>query len=824
MNKPRLKLLINFFLTVLGAVILASLISHVQNTQAMQEQNNRNNEILEAVMDAIDGNFAEAENLRNRFNVTNQQNVVILSEISKYGVFDRIITHMNRREFQEACNVFTTFVGNVDCKYMYVINEQGRIVCSAKTEDLYHLISEKTGISESEPRLYNGTSTENAAGETVIAPIVTHTGFRKNNYTYTAELHGSDDDVRYLVVGFSDEILGMELTLLEDISRVLGSARAGQSGFVFAVDKHSDCFAYYDDGRSVLTGEYAPRFGITQEALCDGFSGELTINGDRYYCSGRSYCTEDDELAIITAIPEAELLTNSLTAALWPCFIFVTFVAMLWSYGVFVQNEFIRTKETPHSLCIYPVGKRRRERCDAQRDYIEALNQAKKARADGDSDVVMPEPPKKGKTIYLNITIAKSMVMLTALGCILVFLAAFFMQTMTSTRMSMLYSRSALQEVFEAMDEMDSASDSVLNYYNRQYLARADLLGKLMETNPESFFSYHDLDHVYVYDDGKNDGLKSISEAPLLVSLCAENEVEAIRLFDEKGRTIASSTNQWDYVLSTDPESDDSALYSIIMGRTSEITRDIYDARGTLVGQSFGCLFHYFTNPDGTASDIYAWRDDPETVTRHRGVLAVYLSAEQVRQVRKAVSLEFAADQIVYAQQSKLAVFDGSEAHKVVYSEIPSMVGSSGEALQMSDNVFSGIFYGFPIVDGVRHFQTVIAFDDYYGAIFTPLSTLYSLRIYVSVITMAVTALCMALVGAVLAFHDETEEAYTAVKNSETYRMEYDTVTITTPDGRRRKVKTLNAQLPGNLKWKDRTPEQKLKMVFTTFFIPCSVS
>ncbi len=822
MSKPRLKLIVNFFLTVLGAIVLASLILHVQNAQTMQEQNNRNNEILEAVMDAIDGNFAEAENLRNRFNVSNQQDAVVLSEISKNGLFDRIIMYMNRRQFQNACNVFTTFVNNVDCKYMYVINEQGQIVCSVDPGDLYHLISEKTGISENEPRLYNGTSIENADGKTVISPIVTHTGFHRNNYTYTTELQGSDGDVRYLVVGFSDEILSMELAILEDVSRVLGSAKAGQAGFVFAVDTHSDCFAYYDDGQSVLSGEYAPRFGVSQEALRDGFSGELTINGERYYCSGRRYASDaiGDELAIITAIPNAEMLTSSVTAMLWPAFIFITFVVMLWSYGVFVQNVFIRTKETPHSLCIYPVGKRRRARRDAEKAYNEALSMAKKARVEGDQTVLMPEPPKKGKIFYLNITIAKAMVMLTILGSILVFLVAFFMQTLISTRTGMQYSRSALQEVFEAMDERDSASDSVLNYYNRQYLARAGLLGKLMETNPDDFFAYRDFDHVFIYDDGENDGLKSICEAPLLVRLCKENGIEAIRLFDEKGRTIASSTNQWDYVLSNDPESDDSDFRSILMGRCTETTRDIYDGRGALVGQCFGCLFHYYTNPDGTASDIYAWRDDPETVTRHRGVLAVYLSAEQVRQVRKAVSLEFAADQIVYAQNSKLVIFDNSEEHKVIYSEIPSLVGSSGQSMQMQDNVFSGTFYGFPVADGVHYFQTVIAFGDYYGAIFTPLSTLYSSRMYVSVITLAVTAICMVLVGTVLSFHDETEEAaYTAVKNSETYRMEYDTVTITTPDGRRRKVKTLNAQLPGNLKWKDRTPEQKLKMVFITFFM-----
>lgn len=822
MNKPRLKLLVNFFLTVLGAVVLASLILYVQNMQIMREQDDRNNEILEAVMEAIDGNFAEADILRNRFNVSNQQDVVVLSEISKNGVFDRVIRYMNRRAYQDACNVFATFVENVDCEYMYVINEQGRIVCSVDPGDLYHSISEKTNISEAEPRLYAGTATVGFDGETVISPIVTHTGFHRSNYTYTTELHGSDEEVRYLVVGFSDDILSMELAILEDFTRVLGSAKAGQAGFVFAVDIHSDCFVYYDDGQSVLTGEYAPRFGVTQDALLDGFSGELTINGDRYYCSGRLFRSEEigNELAIITAIPEAELLTNSVTAALWPGFIFVTFVVMLWSYGVFVQNVFIRTKETPHSLCIYPIGKRRRARRDAEKAYNEALNLAKKARVEGDTDVRMPEPPKLGKTFYLNITIAKSMVLLTALGGLLVFLSAFFMQTMISTRMGMQYSRSALQAVFETMDETDSTSDSVLDYYNRQYLARAGLLGKLMETNPGAFFAYQDFDHVFVYDDGVNDGLKSISEAPLLAKLCEENKIEAIRLFDEKGRTIASSTNQWDYVLSSDPESDDRELRSILVGRCTEVTRDIYDERSVLVGQCVGSLFHYYTNADGTASDIYAWRDDPEIVTRHRGVLAIYLSADQVRQVRKAVSLEFAADQIVYAKNSKLVIFDDSEEHKVVYSEIPSMIGSSGQAMQMQSNVFSGTFYGFPIVDGVRHFQTVIAFGDYYGAIFTPLSTLYSSRIYVSVITLAVTAICMMLVGAVLSFHDETEEAaYTAVKNSETYRMEYDTVTITTPDGRRRKVKTLNAQLPGNLKWKDRTPEQKLKMVCIMFFV-----
>lgn len=822
MKKTRLKLLLNFLLMCAGIAVLIALILSVQNAQTMREQNARNNEILAAVMEAIDGNCAESAVLLERFNASNQQDVVILAEISKNGLFDRVLGFMGRKRYAQACELFSNFSEIVDCKYMYVINDAGYIVSSSEMQDLYRPISEKTHISETEPRLYEGTSSYNALGEPVISPIVTHTGFQKNTYTYTTALQGSDGDVRYLVVGFSDEILRMERSLLDDYSRVLSSARVGQSGFVFAVDTHSDCFTYYDDGISVLTGEYAPRFGISQEALRDGFSGMLTINGGNFYCSTRNYQpkNETSELAIITAIPEAELLTNTVSTALWPSLIFLIFVVLLWSYGVFLQNEFISTKETPHSLRLYPFGKRYRARRNAEKAYNEALIHAKKAQQSGQKDVLFPTAPKSGKTIYLNISIAKVVMMFTMLGCILVFAASFFMQSLLSTRMGMYYSRRALQEVFETMNEYDSTSDSVLNYYNRQYFARTGLLGKLMQTNPDAFFDYRDLDHVYVYDDGVNDGVKSISQSPLLTKLCKESEVASIRLFDEKGRTIATSTTDWDYVLSSDAGSEDAYLRSILMGKSPEISRDIYDAQGNLVGQYFGSLFYYYTDPDGAASDIYAWQDDPEVIIRHRGIIAVTLSSEQVYQVRKAVSLEFAADQIVYAQQSKLVIFDNSPEHKVVYSDIPSLAGSSGEALQMEDNVFNGVFYGFRMVDGVRHFETILSGYDYYGAIYMPLTALHGARLGICGMTTLVTAVFMMLIGAVLSFHDESEEAaYTAVKNSESYKMEYDTVTITTPDGRRRKVKTLNAQIHGTLKWKDRSPEQKFQLVVHTMFM-----
>lgn len=806
-KKTQIKMLINLVLMAVGIAVLLTLLISAQHAYSIRQNHAQSNTILNSVTEVLKNNEEEAQKLQEYFNATNQQNAVILAHISVNGEFDRVFYYMMRGQFAEACQVFSNFVETVDSEYMYVIDRQGRIVSSISTADLYHSVTEKTKIPADEPRLYNGTMSVNAAGETVYSPIVTFSGYGRNVYTYTTELKGSDGEIRYLVVGFSDNVLSMELEVLKDDARLLSTIKAGSGGFVFCVDKATRNFTYFDDGVSRLSREYAPHFGVTEEALEDGFSGNLTVNGIQYYCTSSEYQPIDrsNPLVIIAAVPESEVLTDEATVALWPTFIFVSTLVLIWSYGVFLQNDFIRTKKTPRSIRLFPNAKR-------YRAYISA----KKAAEQSDS-TVRPQPPR---ILYFNASIAAALGLLTALAVVLVFLLVFFMQTVVSTKDGIDYSQQALNEVHARVNEIRSNSDSVLGYYNRQYQAKADLLGKLMSTNPYSVFSYSDMDHVFVYDDETNAGVLSLSEEPFFKQVCRENGIKGLTVYDEKGRTIATCTNRWDYVLPTEPEEADYSLRQILMGRHAATSWEEEDENGNVVKQVFGNIFYYYTNPDGTYTNIYDWMDNPDTVTRHRGVISFYLSDEQFSLVRKSVSVGFVAEQLVNGRLSSLVLFDNSPEHKVLFSDMPSMVGKTGDELGLEPNVFNGIFNGFRVIDGTRYFEAVRGEGELFGGVYIPASELFAMRFEITRITVAIMLACAAAMTLVLVFHNEDEEtAYTAVRNSETYKLEYDTVTITTPDGRRQKVKTMTSQIVTTVKWRDKSPEQKMQSVFLLSYV-----
>ena len=92
--------------------------------------------------------------------------------------------------------------------------------------------------------------------------------------------------------------------LMENVQldNVLDGVKVGVHGFAFAVNKESHNFDYYPTAKMV--GRAAAESGIADDMLVDGYSGYMTIDGQKYYANGVE--TADDYVYV--AVPESEIM------------------------------------------------------------------------------------------------------------------------------------------------------------------------------------------------------------------------------------------------------------------------------------------------------------------------------------------------------------------------------------------------------------------------------------------------------------------------------------------------------------------------------------
>ncbi len=168
---------------------------------------------------------------------------------------------------------------------------------------------------------------------------------------------------------------------------------------------------------------------------------------------------------------------------------------------------------------------------------------------------------KNGNVLIFDKSIFRKVFPLMLAGVFLIFGMCFYNQTLLEISESVDDSVVALEEIANRYEESLVTRDSIKNYYNNRFLAKANLISYLIEEDPEVLnenterqYSYYDEQGIkhYISDDEGNT-LRSVASSKRLIELCEANDIDGIYIFDEDGHTIATSTPNWYFTVSHDP-------------------------------------------------------------------------------------------------------------------------------------------------------------------------------------------------------------------------------------------------------------------------------
>ncbi|MCQ2771156.1 MAG: mechanosensitive ion channel family protein, partial [Clostridia bacterium] len=595
---------------------------------------------------------------------------------------------------------------------------------------------------------------------------------------------GSNGEIRYLVIGYSDDILTLELSSLKDIGRILGSVKVGENGFVFCVDKTTWRYLYFNDGVNDLTGQSAASNGITSEALNDGFFGLVELKSGNYYCSSKTYNSQEfgDIIVITAAISESELLGKNVAVIATSVTVFLIVLFIIFAYGAFMQIEYIKTKKTPKSFRMF-VGKKKLHKAAAG-------------------------------AVYFNVSIAKKLGVLIIVGVILIFGSSMFMQSYLALESSIKESEVSIDEIENLMGQNEGVTNTIVHYYNNHYIAKTQQLASLFEYNPTGLFEYDIRDeHVYKY---KNKDLYSKCKDVYLNELCKINDIEEIYIFNDEGYCIATSATEWDFYISENEEDQSGIFRKILEGKMDTYAQGLMTSESGLDYQYFGSMFYYYTDADGNFVSKYDYEKDDINIRRHRGLVQTSISKDIVSDLMEITSASYVIGQVIPTENAQFFVFDMTPEHRIIYSENDILIGMSAMDLGFDEGSFKTASYnGFTSLDSQKFFEVQRFQGQYYTTILTPTESVYNIRSRISLVTTIAGAIALILMSGFIIIHTQEEEnAYCAVKYDEQYKIEYDTVTITLPSGKVKQIKMENdrvANMP--LPWSKKDPEQRLGTV-----------
>lgn len=565
-----------------------------------------------------------------------------------------------------------------------------------------------------------------------------------------------------------------------------------------------------------LTGKDALQNGVPVEALGSDYEGILTFGGEQWCAVGKQW---NDAVVFVLTRTTTEL-TNNLVLIIFLGILITVFVGLVTAYAVIVNRDNIRVGKVPH--------------------YITLI---------------------KNK-LFFNVTVAEKMLPIAIMGVIAMTGLTYYVQSVNALSSVAYESNKAIDEISNKLANNTRDAEALNTEYKNLFLDKCQQLTAMLEENPQYIFDYNrEAENVHKHPvetdesgqvisglDGYGNPVYSVSDHPFLQNLAKINAIERFFIFDESGHTIAVNDDGWYYILSRDPESQPYPFWEILADHRDFYAQDLrLDDQGNY-SQYIGQVFHYYTvqNEDGSTGYVSksayqqqldgTWSGAP--IERHRGLLEVSIAPERLRTVLETATLNYVADHTTIHGTGFTVICDSDEDYTCLYSPKSTDIGRSALTMGYSANAFnaSGEMYnGIETVNGDEYFQTFKLVDDYYIGTAVPLTTVYATRDQISLTAFLSSLLVlMALSVYACTFGPQEEAMYmenaTQVEERRA-RNDQDTITVTMPSGKTRKVRPAAARWDAEyIPWDEKTPEQKFALVtnivfhiFAVFLFVCIV-
>ncbi len=779
------KVVINLLLIVLGGLGITMFLNGMQNRTALAKQKESNALALNEAVSILERNEENADTLTEIYHEGNWKILDDVELLFSKGLFDA----MESKDSTIWADVFSDIVSRTNAKYLFLLNPDGTIAFADNAE-LAGINPAATGhlTQENVNKLLEGCVRADGA----IEPILVKNQYG-TFYFYSKEyMHGNK---RYmLAVGTDSSVLNVQVESLRDISAVLRRMAVINEGFLFGVDSSDGLFSYYKNGNELLTGQKAENTGLSKEAFKDGYNGTETINGVKYYCSTRTF----ENAVIIAASRTDAVLSHDRYVLFWSILGFILVMILCLVYAVIVRNDFVR-----HAV-------------ETQRVVLRSHS---------------------SNPIYFDKSVFLKVFPLMLLGVLVMFGISFYTQTLLEITEGIERSNVALQEVKGRYDQSQENRAVIEDYYNNWFLSTAKMIAFIVEEDPAVLNA--DSDHYHsVYDeegnrvfllDEEGNRIKSVSKSALLQELCDRNLIDAIYLFDENGRTIATNTGNWFFVLSTNEGDQSYPFRQVLDGKTDQYVQTAMVNELGEETQYFGVTLHYYTMTDEAGNTVYVNRymyeaakagDDSfgGKITPHSSLLQIELDKSLTGEILEPTTPESVLSTDMLGGGA-IVMFDTTDAHTCLYSPSSAMIGKSAAELGISTRAFSGSdYYGFTRVNGRSFFQFFQYAEDYFIATAIPKAGMFTTRTGIALATAGVCLILILILSLTVTVTNKEEETMYETMSEEQGERGLNSAiySIILPSGRRAttvqaKARWDNRRIP----WVERSPEQKLGTMVT---------
>ena len=311
----------------------------------------------------------------------------------------------------------------------------------------------------------------------------------------------STSDGGRVVVGMPDRASSEVQKELRSLSYALSGIRVGTTGYIIAVNPTDQTISYHPDAEFI--GRRITSYGVPGEALADGFCGWIRLDGVKYYT-----CTSHDDSGdiLLAAAPESEFIasvTKMVAASLTVFFIVVTLLIL---YATFIRQE----QEENQSY-----------------QYV-----------------------KLNRYLYYNRAIGTRIRHMTWIGLLLIFLMAFYAQSLLALSRQNLLSDTKLDAVSATLENNDVRMESLLEDYNEEYAQRAKTIATFLSL-----------------DTGMLDNA-------VLGKLADRIQVQAIYVFDDTGSVVATNTVYQDFQLSRSQEDQSYPFWDVVHGYSDLLVQE----------------------------------------------------------------------------------------------------------------------------------------------------------------------------------------------------------------------------------------------------------
>lgn len=794
-----MKMIINLMLVIIGSAAIGLFLKHMQEQTALTKQQENCELSLKEAVSILKSNEKDAKELTDVFHDSNQDTVDDLKELLMSGLFDSLedATEETRTE------VFSDMVDRTGVQYLFIMDEKGNVMASPFADYVGKNLTQIGLLKEKNlAKLVGGTLKEDGT----IDPA------RENNeaghFYFYSSAGKYKKQVFYLILGTDVSSLDMQLESLKDVAVVLERSPVGNNGFLFAVDTKDNTFLYYKNGEDVLTGTNALEAGLSEKALQDGYVGKETIKGVNYYCVSKSY----GKKTVICAVADTEdIFANDKYVLFWSILGFVLVMALCLAYAVIVRNDFVRRAVKTDRKVLFRSGK---------------------------------------SALIFDRSVFRKIFPLMIVGVMLIFGISFYTQTLLEISQCIDNSIVALEEVSGRYEESTENRKTIQDYYNNSFLGKAIMIAYLLEEDPSAlnekttrlYATYDDGgDKYYILDDEGN-FLRSVGSSKRLQEFCDKNNMESIYVFDERGHTIGTNTENWYFTISHNEEDQSYAFLNVLDGKLDYLVQEPMVSDVGTESQFIGVAFDYYTRMGDNGETEYVSRfeyekaqglidtgkkkktedaeeaDDSPEITEHHSLMQIGLDAELTKKILASTELEYVFSSNML-KGGFMVLFDATEDHVCLYSPYETRIGMKAADLEVPEKAFSGEdYYGFTRVNGVSYFQYFRYKDGYFIGTAIPEEGMFRSRMMIAVITAVTSLILILILSATVTLTSKEEEMLYATMSDEEARRGINKAifTVLLPSGREIATVSATARWDNkNIPWSQKTPEQKLMVMIS---------